>query len=160
MKMLLACAANKIMEYQFKFHFAVTTKLESYTVLVFLKNSRRFCSSLHLVTAAPVRFQSVPWLMKIIFYGKNTLWEHKFKCCSSISAFQTENVTGAAFEVRSQVNERKGGGQSASFFSCVLSGCAMTFSYGTKMGQGQDIAGSICSQPRKHRQAPWILRLV
>lgn len=104
MEMLLECIANRIMEYQLKFHFAVTTKSESYTKfnIVLLKISCRFCSSLHPVTAEPVRFQSVPRLMKKMFHGKNILWEHKFKCCSSISAVQTENVTGVAFEETSQ----------------------------------------------------------
>lgn len=104
MEMLLECTANRIMEYQLKFHFAVTTKSESYTKfnIVLLKISCRFCSSLHPATAEPVRFQSVPRLMKKMFHGKNILWEHKFKCCSSISAFQTENVTGVAFEETSQ----------------------------------------------------------
>lgn len=37
---------------------------------------------------------------------------------------------------------KEGGGQSVPVFSCVLSGCAMmTFSGGTKTGQGQDIPG-------------------
>lgn len=103
MEMLLGYTANRIMEYQLKFHFAVTTKLESYTEfnIVLLKISCRFCSSLHPATAEPVRFQSVLRLMKKMFYGKNILWEHKFKCFSSISAFPTENVTGVAFEVTS-----------------------------------------------------------
>lgn len=92
------------MEYQLKFHFAVTTKSKSYTEfnIVLLKISCHFCSSLHPATAEHVRFQSVPLLMKKMLHGKNILWEYKFKSCSSMSAFQIEHVTGAAFEVTSQ----------------------------------------------------------
>jgi len=72
MEMLLECTAKRIMESQLEFHFAITTKSESYTEfnIVLLKISCRFCSSLHPVTAEPVRFQSVPWIMKKVFYGK------------------------------------------------------------------------------------------
>lgn len=72
MKTLLKNIANRIMEYQLEFHFAVTTKLESYTEfnIVPLKISCCFCSSLHPVTAEPVRSQSVSWLTKKMFYEK------------------------------------------------------------------------------------------
>lgn len=70
-------------------HFPVTTKLESYTEFnIVLKIFCRFCSFLHPVTAEPVRFQSVPQLMKKMVYGKNILSEHKFKCCSSSMPFR------------------------------------------------------------------------
>lgn len=72
MEMLLECTAKRIMEYQLKFHFTVTTKSQSYTEfnIVLLKISCHFCSSLHPATAEHVRFQSVPWLMKKMLYGK------------------------------------------------------------------------------------------